>query len=172
MGLVCLVQGQRQESPLQGTDRGRHPPRYALGGFVDVVVPFKRDAVSVREVKHVGICVGVTEALDFCDDRIGHRHHRDLAPLDLLTGAEVKYFVGSLYVSCQAEDDPRSRARDHPVQGGGFVMGFAVGTKACLAVSLEIELLPEDDFPGREPAQTRCLQGLCRLRTRLVSIRP
>jgi hypothetical protein len=90
----------------------------------------------------------MTEALDLCDDRIEHWHHRDLTSLDRLTGAEVKYFIGSLYVSCQAENDRRSRARDHHVQGGGLIMGFAVGTEACLAVLLEIELLSEDDFPG------------------------
>ena len=122
----------------------------ALGGFVDVLAPFKQDAIPVQEVEHVGSCIGMTEALDLCNDHIGHRHHRDLASLDLLAGAKVKYFIGSLYVSHWAKDDRRSRARDHRVQGGGLIMGFAVGTKACLAVSLEIELLSENDFPGQE----------------------
>ena len=33
-------------------------------------------------------------------------------------------------------------------------MGFAVGTKACLAVLLEIELLSENDFPWESVSDT------------------
>ena len=129
---------------------GSHGSRVKSSGRSVIVRPIKGNFVSIHEYEQRGDAVGSSQRGDTLNDRVWCREFSESAALDDLTCGQVEEAICALEVTGGTKTNGRNAAGFHAVGRVIFFMDLAIRAEGGTTMTLGIEFVPKDDFPGTE----------------------